>query len=582
MIDIKKNSINKISIDIDQYEYYLIEFTSDSNCESVTAIFSNSGFSCDYPIIQIEETNISNIDVLLGKINLPYLGFWSANIYGNIDGANLDTGLATFLIEEDVRVYRGAQEEEVDNNNYLIVENNLSDVDDVTTSQNNLNVYDKNDVYTKTEIPVQFVESNDNDLKPNICANSAFNTIDPLTDTNIIAGGGRSGNFPNKIGSPTKPNGLDVTPFGWVDDTGYVAGSASVATITGGYDGIQNQLAGVICGGGHNFMPYNVFAHSFIGGGSYNVNAGGRGAIVGGRGNAIGNDVQFAFIGGGDGNIIRDQASFSSILNGFYCTVWGSARSIINGGLSNIIRCIGAGNIIASGENNTIGDNETTDLCERCVINGGNDNKILNSLFSFIGTGQTNSIDNADYSTIINGSTVIIANGADHSTAFGDDVTVEGTATYSFTHGLRVKSQIPGSHTFGARRNAVSGDCQNISFSIGNSTVDATAKYLAVVGGATYAPIENGACWTGVVFIQGKDTVTGNIYSGKIDFCVDRQLDVETIKYESRTDFIDDFVLTTKPFINLHTDGLFRVFVKGDVGDNIYWSGRVDITSLIA
>jgi len=145
MIDIKKNSINKISIDIDQYEYYLIEFTSDSNCESVTAIFSNSGFNCDYPIIQIEETVTANVNVLLGKINLPYLGFWSANIYGNIDGVNLDTGLATFLIEEDVRVYRGVQEEEVevDNNNYLIAGNNLSDIDDVTTSQNNLNVYDR-------------------------------------------------------------------------------------------------------------------------------------------------------------------------------------------------------------------------------------------------------------------------------------------------------------------------------------------------------------------------------------------------------------------------------------------------------
>jgi len=202
MIDIKKNSINKISIDIDQYEYYLIEFTSDSNCESVTAIFSNSGFNCDYPIIQIEETVTANVNVLLGKINLPYLGFWSANIYGNIDGVNLDTGLATFLIEEDVRVYRGAQEEGVDNNNYLIAANNLSDVDDVTDSQDNLNVYDKDDVYTKTES-----ETSVKSQIPNLTTNGFVQTTN--SDGTLISSysiDGATANSGDGVKYSTKPS----------------------------------------------------------------------------------------------------------------------------------------------------------------------------------------------------------------------------------------------------------------------------------------------------------------------------------------------------------------------------------------
>ena len=190
MIDIKKNSINKISIDIDQYEYYLIEFTSDSNCESVTAIFSNYGFNCDYPIIKIEETVTANINVLLGKINLPYLGFWSANIYGNIDGVNLDTGLATFLIEEDARVYKGVQEEYAVGN-YLTQENNLSDVDDVTTSQNNLNVYDKTVTYTQTEVndlidseTTLLIEDKTTAFNTTTLKNNALYRFDKATDDN--------------------------------------------------------------------------------------------------------------------------------------------------------------------------------------------------------------------------------------------------------------------------------------------------------------------------------------------------------------------------------------------------------------
>lgn len=105
MINIKKNSINRLTIDIDQYEYYLVKFTNTYTCDIVTAIFANLKYNCSYPVFNIEEVCSEDVDVLLGKINLDYIGFWDAEIYGNIDDSNLDTGLATLLESEDTRVY---------------------------------------------------------------------------------------------------------------------------------------------------------------------------------------------------------------------------------------------------------------------------------------------------------------------------------------------------------------------------------------------------------------------------------------------------------------------------------------------
>lgn len=147
----------------------------------------------------------------------------------------------------------------------------------------------------------------------NFVVNDTDNTIETGCNVSVIGGGGASA-WPNLIGSTGLPNGADFTPTGWSADTGYVTGSADISLISGGYDHIQNQLAGVICGGGHNFMKYDVNAHSFIGGGSYNVMAAGRSVIVGGRRNTItGASIFSNILGGDDNNIV---GNFSSILGG--------------------------------------------------------------------------------------------------------------------------------------------------------------------------------------------------------------------------------------------------------------------------
>jgi len=61
---------------------------------------------------------------------------------------------------------------------------------------------------------------------PNIVAHSETNAVDPLTHTNTIAGGGYYGRA-QLIGNAS------------VDPT-YIPGGASIATISGGYNNVNN------------------------------------------------------------------------------------------------------------------------------------------------------------------------------------------------------------------------------------------------------------------------------------------------------------------------------------------------------
>ena len=168
----------------------------------------------------------------------------------------------------------------------------------------------------------------------NFIVNAVDNRIESGTIVNTISGGGRS-TFPNLIGFPIKPLGTDYTPTGWANDTGYVSGEASVSTISGGYDHVNNQIAGVIAGGGHNFIKYNSVGHSVISGGSYNLISGGRSVIAGGQRNTITgtNSIGSAVSGGINNNII---GSYSTIAGGLDNTITGD-YSFIPGGRLNVV-----------------------------------------------------------------------------------------------------------------------------------------------------------------------------------------------------------------------------------------------------
>jgi hypothetical protein len=157
---------------------------------------------------------------------------------------------------------------------------------------------------------------------PNIAAHSETNHIDSLTNTSTIAGGGYT-NREQLIGSAEL-------------DPGYVAGSASIATISGGYDNVNNQQAGTIAGGAHHFL-YGAGDHGTIGGGSSNsITYGSYSTIGGGGGFSTPHSISGtrATIAGGGGNTI----------DGHY--------NVISGGLNNAVYAHSSA--IAGGRDNAI------------------------------------------------------------------------------------------------------------------------------------------------------------------------------------------------------------------------------------
>jgi hypothetical protein len=208
--------------------------------------------------------------------------------------------------------------------------------------------------------------------------NSLDNSIESGSSINTISGGGSS-TFPNKIGIASLPNGTDYSPTGWSIDSGYVTNSATVALISGGYDHINNQQAGVIVGGGHNFLKYDLNGHSFIGGGSYNIIEASRCFIGAGRANSISGGATSPFsiivggdqneiiggynaIIGGDNNLINGTGSLihgrSILLNGLYSYSFGLSNSVT----SSFSFSTGRRNIITADGVFSASDNQNADF----------------------------------------------------------------------------------------------------------------------------------------------------------------------------------------------------------------------------
>lgn len=158
------------------------------------------------------------------------------------------------------------------------------------------------------------------------------------------------------VGSNSDPNAPANTLRGvpWENDTTYVAGTADVSIIVGGYDHVCNQIAGTIVGGGHNFIPYNAGGHSTIVGGSNHKLSGSYGLIAGGVNNTIGVSSQAAIVGG-ENNFTASICS--GIVGGSNIEIGtDNAYSGVLGGRYSVVGTGGGYNAIISGQSNTIQD----------------------------------------------------------------------------------------------------------------------------------------------------------------------------------------------------------------------------------
>lgn len=238
-----------------------------------------------------------------------------------------------------------------------------------------------------------------NDLMDAAVAYSVILTASGTSDTSCVGITTKPQGTPSSNSDPSA--GANATKgLPWSDDSGYVSGAAGVCTIVGGYDHVNNQIAGTIVGGGHNYIQYNINGHSIIAGGSNQRIAAGRGGIFAGLNNTLTSTATLSVVCGGSGNTI--SGSYGAVLGGYENIVSGNSGAVtvggntnsaggvtsaIIGGANSTITPGATGSVIAGGSGNTVGAGASY-----CIVSG-RDNSVSHTLAAVFGRDATSDLD---------------------------------------------------------------------------------------------------------------------------------------------------------------------------------------------
>jgi hypothetical protein len=343
----------------------------------------------------------------------------------------------------------------------------------------------------------------------NLVANPDQNSIASDVRSSSIAGGGQVG-FPQRIGS-------------------VVGSNASYATIGGGYDNVNNMLAGTICGGAHHFLDSSGGAardHGTIVGGSWHtIAAGPYNFIGGGTSNEIIGSATRATIAGGQDNSAQGPGVF--IGGGSLNTAVGDS-SVIAGGSQNDIDSTGLGSTIGGGTQNKIAGTGAT----YGTIAGGTQNNITAAAYASVGGGLNNDAT-ANYASIGGGTANVasgqfarigggssntasstracVLSGSSNTASTGDSACVingqQNTASgdYSTVRGLRGSAAFWGQHVISNGYFAAIGDAQAWETVLRASTTDATSTSLTL-NGASQIVIPDNTTWAFDILITARRT----------------------------------------------------------------------------
>lgn len=404
----------------------------------------------------------------------------------------------------------------------------------------------------------------------NVVANPDQNTIAGDVHTSTITGGGAPG-FPQRIGSTAGSN-------------------ASYATIGGGYDNTNDQIAGTIAGGAHHNLAATG-THGTIGGGSYHT---------------IGAGVEYAVIPGGTANSITGAGDLGSIGGGQNNSVTGPG-CVIGGGTGNT----NAGNVavIGGGNTNTI----ATTNGAGSVIAGGTQNHVdgTGAGYNSIGGGTANAITGVTKGTIAGGATNTVTGnlgtvcGGDtnsstaagaavvcgfSNTASGQYSTVingqqsQATSDYSTVVGLRGKATLYGQQVLAGGYFAAVGDAEAFQLIMRRVTTDAAASSMALDGAGALAVMPDNTTWTFDVMITARN-VAANEHAGY------RLLGVIKRDVGAATTAIVGTVMTPIEIAETvagwnvtatadTTSGDLRIRVTGEAGKTIRWVAHARIVSV--
>lgn len=417
--------------------------------------------------------------------------------------------------------------------------------------------------------------SSGNDAAPKFLLNDT-DYIDSSAQSLVVTCGLSS--MPSKIGSPTRPVGsagsisspsapVDADRgVPWADDSGYVAGEADVSTIIGGYDHINNQIAGTIIGGGHHFIPYNVGGHSTIIGGSNSNCSGNYAVIAGGTQNTIinGTNAKCAAIVGGEKSLV--SSDFSGTLGGYNSQIFsGTSYSAIVGGRDCKIQGAASYAAICGGNSNTAEGQYSG------IFAGYNHTLLGASTASVIVGGSASAIaSTATHSAIIAGKTNSVANGHNFSVLIGQDA----------------KSEAAGGLTIGRAKLVNAGDCQASTLVWGQRTTTASLETMVMNDNAQWNISSPGmACVINAIIIgvdQSNNNMAAYSYTGSAKWTGSNGEAADsggTGATRNFTQIVDQIGVAGLPLISV-SSGSIRPRIYGKAATNIKWTCKMDIATV--
>lgn len=384
---------------------------------------------------------------------------------------------------------------------------------------------------------------------------TAYGSIDATVNGSYLFDG-RSG-YPNKLGvNNTKP--VDSpTVIARANDTGYIAGAASVASILAGYDNVNNALAGIIASQ-HSMLYYGADHSAIFGGSLHSVLQGAEYAtILGGTNCAIEGAGDYSLIAACDNCKIENgtgitDSGFRSVVLGSSASVAGGRNAFIAGSVSANVQSVYSS--VINGESVTLGDGSSHLFAAGNAVTIGD---LTPSSYSF-GIGQSLSINGAR----------CFAFGASHTIGSGHD--------YSSAVGTGGITPFAGAHVRSSRqRGSVAGRNQELSFSCSQETTDTTTTRLSTYGASSYPTQPNDSIVSGTVYVTGVNTATGECSTYKIDFSSQRLgPGTPTLRANTTTTLYNGLALPTAPTMNTTTGGIYRVQVVGLASTNIAWHAR--------
>ncbi len=399
---------------------------------------------------------------------------------------------------------------------------------------------------------------------------TGVNTLDTAARSCVIAGGGDLGSSTRS----TEPGAYGRNEIG--AHASYVAGTAHYATISGGYDNRNDQLAGTICGGGHILLSYQG-SHCTVCGGSHH-------AVLG--------DSDYCTIGGGTQNVIgaTSGGDANTIGGGYSNDITRGPDNTIGGGRDNAISSSNAagGNTIAGGSGNTISGSGGYG-----AIIGGQGNTLNASGNGGAILGGSGNIMSGSYSAIV-GQNNTVGSSAVGSLTVG--ASSSQTDPYQLVVGLdhSPPSGLDGAIVFGGNCGAFSADgtAEGFVFTMSAQTTDAATAVHMAVRGSTAPTIPLNSAWVGTALVIGKRVGQISVAAYRFDFCVSRHTSGNIVveyepagaaKYLNGAGGPDEPGIGTTNVPRIRTGvSTFQLSVNGAAGVTINWLAVIKIAAVIA